>query len=103
MGEEVSRLDLDRLKKATERVFFNLSDNSKQKLVYQLLEYVKNRDQSKFFWALLKTINQPREYGELRAVLNEYYDVLPDEIFINFAYSIILGIMATYKAVDTNE
>lgn len=98
IGDERLRLDLVELKKVASQIFQNVSDNYKQRLVYQLLETVKNKDQREFFYILLKTINRPKEgFHDLSRLLEKNYDVMPDEIFINFAYSIILGIMSTYS------
>jgi hypothetical protein len=98
VGNESLRIDLKKLKDTVHNVFRNESDNYKQKLVYNLLETVKNHDQSRFFYILLKTINKPKEenFKELWDMLKGSYDVMPREAFINFAYSIIIGIMATY-------
>lgn len=97
-------INLDEIKKAAMNVFKNESDNYKQKLVYNLLETVKNNDQSRFFYILLKTINKPKEnFKELWDALEKSYDVIPEEAFINFAYSIIIGIMGTYNEYNKKE
>ena len=102
--EEI-KLPLYELKKAASESFKNErdsykqkeSDNYKQKLVFDLLEAVKNKDQNRFFYLLLKAINKPKEdFKELWEKLGIYYDILPEEAFINFTYSIIIGIMSTY-------
>jgi len=98
VGNEKIKINLFEIRKAAIEVFKNESDNYKQKLVYNLLETVKNVDQSRFFYILLKTINKPKEnFKELWDALEKNYDVMPEEAFINFAYSIIIGIMATYN------
>lgn len=97
IGDEKLRLDLEELKETANKYFQNVSDNYKQRLVYQLLEAVKNKDQREFFYILLKTINKPKGSHDFSRLLQETYDTMPDEIFINFAYSIILGIMSTYS------
>jgi hypothetical protein len=98
MGDKQLPLKLWKLKKVVENVFQHESDNYKQKLVYNLLERVKNNDQKEFFYILLKAINKPKEnFKELWNELQKRYDVMPEEAFTNFAYSIIIGIMATYS------
>jgi len=98
MGDKPLTIDLEKLKNAVGDVFQHESDNYKQKLVYNLLERVRNNDQREFFYILLKAINKPKEnFKELWKELKEKYDVMPEETFINFAYSIIVGIMATYS------
>jgi len=48
IGDESKVIELWKLKKATESSFAHVSDNYKQKLIYNLLEAVKNNDQSTF-------------------------------------------------------
>jgi len=104
IGDEKLRLDLEELKDAASKYFKNVSDNYKQRLVYQLLEAVKNKDQGEFFYILLKTINKPKEGSHYFShILQKNYDTMPDEIFINFAYSIILGIMSTYSPKEDEK
>ncbi|MEM3374258.1 MAG: hypothetical protein QXE31_03475 [Candidatus Woesearchaeota archaeon] len=104
LGDEKLKLDLKKLKETSFEVFKNESDNYKQKLVYNLLEYVKNNDQKRFFYILLKSINKPKEdFLILIKKLEDYYDVMPESVFINFAYSIILGIMSSYTGGVKNE
>ncbi len=98
VGDKPLRMELDRLKGAVVDAFNNVSDNYKQKLVYNLLETVKDNHQDRFFYLLLKAINKPKEnFNSLWEALQNNYDVMPTEAFINFAYTIIIGIMATYK------
>jgi hypothetical protein len=99
MGDRQLKIDLEELKEAVKDSFKNeKSDNYKQKLVYDLLETVRNNDQKEFFYILLKAINKPKiNFKELWIKLQNYYDVMPEEAFVNFAYSIIIGIMATYS------
>jgi hypothetical protein len=99
MRNEKLTIDLKELKEAVENSFKDeKSDSYKQKLVYDLLETVRNNDQREFFYILLKTINKPKDnFKELWTKLQKYYDVMPEEAFVNFAYSIIIGIMATYS------
>jgi hypothetical protein len=98
VGDKSLELKLWKIKEAASEGFKNSSDNYKQKLVYNLLETVKNNDQKKFFYTLLKAINKPKEnYMQLWEELKLNYDVLPEEVFINFGYTIIIGIMATYN------
>ncbi len=103
--DENLETEIINLKRATEEGFRAQSPNSKQKLVYDLLEAAKNRDQNRFFYLLLKSINKPkeREFKKLWEELEKCYDVLPEEAFINFAYSIIIGIMSTYSNKNGGE
>ena len=105
MGEESERLDLWKLKKATYESFTHeKSKNYKQKLVYDLLEAVKNKDQNRFFYLILKAINKPKEnFKKLWDELEKNYDILLEEAFVNFAYSIIIGIMSTYQSTVGGE
>jgi hypothetical protein len=69
-----------------------------------LLETVKNNDQKEFFYILLRAINKPKEnFSNLWSELKENYDIMPEEAFVNFAYSIIIGIMSTYSGGEKNE
>lgn len=98
VGDKTLKMDLQELKNVAGGVFQIESDNYKQKLVYNLLEAVKNNDQNQFFYLLLKAINKPKEnFKRLWYILKENYDVMPDEAFMNFAYTIIIGIMSTYS------
>ena len=105
IGNKQLEIDLEKLKKVTEDSFKNeKSDSYKQKLVYDLLEAVRNNEQREFFYILLKAINKPKDnFKELWTELQKYYDVMPEEAFVNFAYSIIIGIMATYSGGEKNE
>lgn len=99
LGNNFEKLELDKLLEVTRNSFQHESDNYKQKLVYDLLEAVKNNDQNRFFYLLLKAINKPKEnFKGLWVELEKNYDILPEEAFINFAYSIIIGIMSTYQS-----
>jgi hypothetical protein len=103
IGKESIKLDLKDLKDIVSKVFQNESDNYKQKLVYTLLKTVKNNDQKEFFNVLLKTINKPKEdYKELWKYLQKNFDIMPENIFVNFAYTIIISIMSTYGS-EKNE
>lgn len=96
--DESLKISLEEIKKVTTKAFKNESDNYKQSLVYKLLEAVKNNDQNKFFNLLLRAINKPKEdFKNLWNMLNKSYDIIPEETFINFAYSIIIGIMSSYE------
>ncbi len=98
IGNEKIKIELKKLKEVCEEAFKMESDNYKQKLVYELLDAVKNIDQNRFFYILLRAINKPeKEFKKLIEFLKNTYDVMPDEAFINYAYSIIIGIMSTYK------
>jgi len=98
LGNKFEKLELGKLLEATKKSFQHESNNYKQKLVYDLLEAVKNNNQNRFFYLLLKAINKPKEnFKNLWAELEKNYDILPEKAFTNFAYSIIIGIMSTYQ------
>lgn len=104
LGDEPEKLELWKLKNAAKNSFQHESDIYKQKLVYNLLEVAKNKDQNRFFYLLLKSINKPKEnFNELWKKLKKNYDILPKEAFVDFAYSIIIGIMSTYSGGEKNE
>jgi hypothetical protein len=97
IGDKNIKIELQTLRKVVES-FETKPDNSKQKLVYLLLEAIRNNDQKEFFYILLKAINQPKEnFSKLWEQLKNCYDIMPEEAFINFGYTIVIGIMATYK------
>ncbi|MCW1310322.1 MAG: hypothetical protein OH333_00885 [Candidatus Parvarchaeota archaeon] len=103
VGNESLKIDLHKLKSACATCFSEESDNYKQKLVYELLEAVRNNDQNEFFYIILKAINKPEEnFKELWMALQKNYDLMPEEVFVNFAYSIIIGIMSSYGG-EKNE
>lgn len=103
VGGTPLELSLKKIKEAVSDGFKNESDNYKQKLVYNLLETIRNNDQKEFFYILLKAINKHKEdYTKLLEELNKSYDVMPEEVFVNFAYSVVIGIMATYRG-EKNE
>ncbi|MGC8726259.1 MAG: hypothetical protein ACP5RS_06775 [Thermoplasmata archaeon] len=99
VGNKSLDLNLRKIKEAVSTGFKSLSDNYKQKLVYNLLETIRNNDQKNFFNILLKTINKPNDenYMSLWKELNQSYYAMPEEAFINFGYTIIIGIMSTYN------
>ncbi|MEM5797502.1 MAG: hypothetical protein QW813_02485 [Candidatus Aenigmatarchaeota archaeon] len=104
VGGKDLKISLEEVKEATIESFKNESDNYKQQLVYKLLEVVKNNDQNKFFYLLLRTINKPKEdLKKLWNMLNKSYDIMPEEAFTNFAYSIIIGIMSSYKGTESKK
>jgi len=104
VGDRPISMDLEDIRKAVSEGFKSESPNYKQKLVYNLLETIRNNDQKEFFYILLKAINKPKkDYTLLLEQLNKSYDVMPEEAFTNFAYTIIIGIMATYDRGEKNE
>ncbi len=73
------------------------SDSYKQKLVFDLLNAVKAKDQNRFLWILLRAINahskdNSENVKKLSSVLMEVFPS-SDSDFEKVAYSIILGIM----------
>ncbi|MEM4460990.1 MAG: hypothetical protein QXY70_02535 [Nanopusillaceae archaeon] len=104
IGEETLKINLKEVKKAAIEAFEKESDNYKQHLVYKLLEATKNKDQNKFFYLLFRAINKPSDdFKKLIDILNKDYDIMPEEAFINLAYSIIIGIMSTYKGIESEK
>jgi len=104
VGDRPISMDLEDIRKAVSEGFKSESPNYKQKLVYNLLETIRNNDQKEFFYILLKAINKPKkDYALLLEQLNKSYDVMPEEAFANFAYTVLIGIMATYDRGEKNE
>jgi len=104
VGDRPISMDLEDIRKAVSEGFKGESLNYKQKLVYNLLETIRNNDQKEFFYILLKAINKPKkDYTLLLEQLNKSYDVMPEEAFTNFAYTVLIGIMATYDRGEDNE
>jgi hypothetical protein len=104
VGDRFIGMDLQDIKEAVSEGFKSESPNYKQKLVYNLLETIRNNDQKEFFYILLKAINKPKkDYTQLLGQLNKNYDVMPEEAFVNFAYTVVIGIMATYDGSERNE
>jgi len=104
VGDRPIIMDLEDIRKAVSEGFKSESTNYKQKLVYNLLETIRNNDQKEFFYILLKAINKPKkDYTLLLEQLNKSYDVMPEEAFTNFAYTVLIGIMATYDRGEKNE
>jgi len=74
------------------------SDSYRQKLVFDLLNAVKARDQSRFLWIILRAINahskdNPEDAKKLSSTLMKVFPSSDSE-FEKVAYSIILGIIA---------
>jgi len=104
VGDRPISMDLRDIREAVSEGFESESPNYKQKLVYNLLETIRNNDQKEFFYILLKAINKPKkDYTRLLEQLNKNYDVMPEEAFVNFAYTVVIGIMATYDGGEKNE
>jgi len=104
VGDRPISMDLEDIREAVSEGFKSESLNYKQKLVYNLLETIRNNDQKEFFYILLKAINKPKkDYARLLEQLNNNYDVMPEEAFVNFAYTVVIGIMATYDGGEKNE
>ena len=86
----------------------NMSENYKQKLIYNLLNALKANDQEKFLWLLLRALNalSSDEYRPLITSINEGFS-LPQTIFEKWGYSIVLGLMAggqeSKQEVSENE
>jgi len=104
VGDRPISMALQDIREAVSEGFKSESPNYKQKLVYNLLETIRNNDQKEFFYILLKAINKPKkDYTQLLEQLNKNYDVMPEEAFLNFAYTVVIGIMATYDGGKKNE
>jgi len=104
VGDRPIDMNIQDIRGAVSEGFKSESTNYKQKLVYNLLETIRNNDQKEFFYILLKAINKPKkDYTLLLEQLNKSYDVMPEEVFTNFAYTVVIGIMATYDGGEKNE
>ena len=78
-------------------VFKDVSNNYKQKLVYNLLNTVKGNNQKEFFWIILRALNAKSDKSDVAKVsekIKELYPLSSSE-FEKVAYSIILGIMSS--------
>ena len=73
------------------------SDNYQQKLVFDLLNAIKAKDQDRFLWILLRAINaHSKDNPEAKKLASSLRNVFPssEADFEKVAYSVILGIMA---------
>lgn len=104
IGEKAETFKLGKIKEVAKKAFSDESDSYKQKLIFALLEATQSKDQNRFFYLLLHAINKPKEkFKELCEELEKKYDILPEEAFIILAYSIIIGIMSTYRGEKYGE
>ncbi|NJF23814.1 hypothetical protein E3E33_09525 [Thermococcus sp. GR5] len=100
-NEEVRKLSPSKLKKIRELSSKTLgkagSDNYRQKLVFDLLNAVKAKDQDRFLWILLRALNahikDNPEAKRLASLLGEAF-LSSEADFEKVAYSVILGIMS---------
>ena len=79
-----------------QNIFKGVSENYRQKLVYNLLNAVKGNNQKEFFWMVLRALNARSDKIETSKVsekIGKIYPLSPSE-FEKLAYSIILGIMS---------
>lgn len=73
------------------------SDNYRQKLVFDLLNAVKAKDQDRFLWILLRALNaHSKDNPKAKNLASAFMEVFPssEADFEKVAYSTILGIMA---------
>src|SRR3989338_7582302 len=90
-----------KMKMKIKNAFAEISDNYKQKLLYNLLNATKIGNQEKYFEILLRAMNanlkDSKEFQDFADELNEKYTKINNTNFEKFANSIILGIMASSK------
>jgi len=95
--EVVSEALLSEIKRLSQEAFANLGSPSyRQKLVYNLLNLVKAKDDANFLWNLLRVLNSQKgneKIIELTEKINYLYP-LSQRDFEKLAYSIIMGIMS---------
>ena len=93
--------EINTLKWKIKSAFAEVSDNYKQKLLYNLLNASKTGNQGKYFEILLRAMNanlkDNKEFQDFANELNEKYNKINNTNFEKFANSIILGIMASSK------
>lgn len=106
---------LSKIQKKTKKAFEGVSVNSKQKLVYNLLNTAKSQDTKRFFDTLLRALNsnmgsnsdRKEQFSLLAREIESYYSKLYiSKNFDKFSHSIILGIMASENKTnggDSNE
>jgi len=101
-GHELEKINeiIDNLKKISKEGFDGISDNYKQKLVYTLLNTVRARDKYKFIDSLSRVMaaNMKSDKSDTFKKLAEKTAELQkvsDEIFMKYAYSIVLGIISS--------
>jgi len=78
------------------KAFEGVSNNYRQKLVFNLLNTVKCNNQKEFFWTVLRSLNARSDKAEVKNVIEKIGKMYPlsSSEFEKFAYSIILGIMS---------
>ena len=113
MSEEVREIryaDLQDLKKYSEIVFgkiFKGREKAKQRVVYDLLNYMKTNNRPQFLNQILKLIasktNDPdsEKLSEIINTLWVEYDT--PENFEKMGYTIIMGIMSSGSGGEKNE
>ena len=78
------------------KAFSDTSNNYRQKLVFNLLNTIRENNQKEFFWMTLRALNarsNESEIGKLSKEIGEMYPLNSYE-FEKLAYSVILGIMS---------
>ncbi len=77
-------------------VFKGLSNNYRQKLVFNLLNAVKCNDQRAFFWTVCRVLNAKSDNPKVAEMSERIGKMFPlnSSEFEKVAYSIILGIMS---------
>ncbi len=102
---------LKNIKELSTDIFKDLGSKNKQKLVYDLLNKTRSKNQHEFYWMLLRHLNaftsnkKRRVVSKLTKKLSQNV-TLPKDTFIKYAYSIILGIMSGFEnnqEVNENE
>jgi len=79
-----------------QNAFRDASVNYRQKLVYNLLNAVKENNQKEFFWRVLRALNARSDKSEVTKLSKEIRRMYPlsSSEFEKLAYSVILGIMS---------
>jgi len=88
---------LKKIRKFAPNIFSEVSEDYRQKIVYNLLNIARAGDQERFLWTLLRLVNARKENEnakELIRVINELYNFkLSSDMFEKWAYVVIMGIM----------
>ena len=104
---KISDRDLRNLKKYSEKAFekiFEGREKAKQRVVYDLLNYIKTNNRAKFFDQILKLLNTKIDEESIRKLvdtINELsiqYDT--PENFERMGYTIVMSIMSATVGGD---
>ena len=87
------------IQEKTPKVFENVSQSYRQKVVYNLLNIIRSGDMKQFLFTLLRLVNaraDKKETTELIEAINYLY-TYSSKFFEKWAYTIIMGIMSVKK------